>query len=237
MSLLTIEDVHTYYGESHILRGVSLAVQKGEVLAVVGRNGVGKTTLIRSIIGMTPPRRGQVLLNEKPIHRLALYKIARAGIGLVPQGRRIFPSLTVREHLRVAARPAVEGFQGKVWDLAAVYSLFPRLKEREGNFGSQLSGGEQQMLAISRALMTNPQVLLMDEPTEGLAPLIVREIARTIPMLADSGLGVVLVEQNLVLALEVANRMAVLSKGTIVYRGTPEELTRDEGVRYEHLGV
>lgn len=233
MSLLELADVHTYYGESHILQGVSLSLQAGEVVAVVGRNGVGKTTMIRSIVGFTPPRRGKVLLEGREIQQLTPERRSRLGIGLVPQGRRIFPSLTVLEHLRLAARTGTDGH----WTLAEVFRLFPRLAERQQHFGGQLSGGEQQMLAIGRALVTNPRVLLMDEPTEGLAPLIVEEVGKAIQLLAERKLSIILVEQNLPLALRVSRTAYVMSKGRVVFQGQTDELARNEEIRHQHLGV
>ena len=233
MSLLELVDVHTYYGESHILQGVSLSLQAGEVVAVVGRNGVGKTTMIRSIIGFTPPRRGKVLLEGREIQQLSPERRSRLGIGLVPQGRRIFPSLTVLEHLKLAARPGTDGH----WTVAEVFKLFPRLAERQQHFGGQLSGGEQQMLAIGRALVTNPRVLLMDEPTEGLAPLIVEEVGKVTQLLAERELSIILVEQNLPLALRVSRSAYVMSKGVVVFRGETAELARNEEIRHQHLGV
>ncbi|WPD18531.1 ABC transporter ATP-binding protein [Thermaerobacter composti] len=232
MSLLRVEDVHTYYGESHVLHGVNLTVEGGQVTAIVGRNGVGKTTLIRSIMGMTPPRRGTIRLEGREIQRLPPHEIARAGVGLVPQGRRIFPSLTVMEHLRVASRAQPEG-----WTIDAIFELFPQLKNRVNHYGSQLSGGEQSMLSIARALVTNPRILLMDEPTEGLAPLVVEEVGRTVARLAGSGLTVLLVEQNLPLALKLAHKVYVMSKGVIVFEGTPSDLIENHEVRQQHLGV
>lgn len=233
MNLLDVVDIHTYYGESHILHGVSLALKAGQVVAVLGRNGAGKTTMIRSVIGFTPPRAGKVLIDGVEIQGLPPHRRSRLGIGLVPQGRRIFPSLTVLEHLRVAAR---QGAGGR-WTLEEIFRLFPRLQERQHHFGGQLSGGEQQMLAIGRALMTNPRVLLMDEPTEGLAPIIVQEVGKAIQTLAEQKLSIILVEQNLPLALRVAHCAYVMSKGVIVYQGDTAELARNEEIRHQHLGV
>jgi len=229
--LLAVEELHTYYGDNHVLHGVSLTIPAGEVTAILGRNGMGKTTLIRSIIGFTPPRRGRVLFRGRPIQQLPSHEIARQGIGLVPQGRRIFASLTVEEQLRVVPRG------GGDWTLERVYGLFPRLKERRGHFGGQLSGGEQQMLAIGRALMTNPALLLMDEPSEGLAPLIVRDLKDTIVKLAQGGLAIVLVEQNLPLALAVAHTCYLLSRGQVVHRAPAADIARDDEIRRRHLGV
>jgi branched-chain amino acid transport system ATP-binding protein len=229
--LLAVEELHTYYGDNHVLHGVSLTIPAGEVTAILGRNGMGKTTLIRSIIGFTPPRRGRVVFRGRPIQHLPSHKIARQGIGLVPQGRRIFPSLTVDEQLRVVPRG------GGDWTLERVYALFPRLEERRGNFGGQLSGGEQQMLAVGRALMTNPALLLMDEPSEGLAPLIVRDLKDTIVKLAQGGLAIVLVEQNLPLALAVAHTCYLMSRGQVVHRAPAADIARDDEIRRRHLGV
>jgi branched-chain amino acid transport system ATP-binding protein len=228
---LEVEGVHTYYGESHVLQGISLRVDRGEVLAILGRNGMGKTTLIRTIVGFTPPREGRVLYEGTEITRLPPFRMVALGMALVPQGRRVFPSLSVRENLDVARRG-----EGR-WTLEAVYALFPRLGERAGNRANKLSGGEQQMLAIGRALMSNPDLLLMDEPTEGLAPLLVREVGRVIGELKRSGLSILLVEQNLALALSVADRVPVLSRGQIVHSGTPAELMGNDDVKTRYLGV
>jgi branched-chain amino acid transport system ATP-binding protein len=233
MSLLEVDDIHTYYEHSHILRGVSLRAESGRVTALLGRNGVGKTTLIRSVIGFTPPRTGAIRFAGDPIQRLPSHAIARRGVGLVPQGRRIFPSLTVEENLRIGGLP---GRSGR-WNLETVFEMFPRLRERRGNYGGQLSGGEQQMAAIGRALMSNPVLLLMDEPSEGLAPLIVRELERTLGRLKETGLGIVLVEQNLPLALAVADTAYVISKGRVVFDGDPTIIRTDEEVRTTYLGI
>ena len=228
---LEVEGVHTYYGDSHVLQGVSLRVDPGEVLAILGRNGMGKTTLIRTIVGFTPPREGRVLYEGTDITRLPPFRMVALGMALVPQGRRVFPSLSVRENLDVARRG-----EGR-WSLEQVYALFPRLRDRAGNRANKLSGGEQQMLAIGRALMSNPYLLLMDEPTEGLAPLLVREVGRVITELKRSGLSILLVEQNLALALSVADRVHVLSRGQIVHTGTPAELMGNDDVKTRYLGV
>ncbi|MGH7421610.1 MAG: ABC transporter ATP-binding protein [Candidatus Rokuibacteriota bacterium] len=228
---LEVEGIHTYYGESHVLQGVSLRVDPGEVLAILGRNGMGKTTLIRSIVGFTPPRRGRIRYRDTEITRLPAFRMVELGMALVPQGRRVFPSLSVRENLEVARRG-----HGR-WGLEQVYALFPRLRERAGNRANKLSGGEQQMLAIGRALMSNPDLLLMDEPTEGLAPLLVREVGRVIAELKRSGLSILLVEQNLALALSAADRVHVLGRGQIVHTGTPAELMGNDDVKTRYLGV
>jgi len=228
---LEVEGVHTYYGESHVLQGISLRVDRGEVLAILGRNGMGKTTLIRTIVGFTPPREGRVLYEGTEITRLPPFRMVALGMALVPQGRRVFPSLSVRENLEVARHGT-----GR-WSLEQVYALFPRLRERAANRANKLSGGEQQMLAIGRALMSNPDLLLMDEPTEGLAPLLVREVGRVIAELKRNGLSILLVEQNLALALSVADRVHVLSRGQIVHSGTPAELMGNDDVKTRYLGV
>jgi branched-chain amino acid transport system ATP-binding protein len=229
--VLEIHDVHTYYGDSHVLHGVSLTVNDGEVLTILGRNGMGKTTLIRSIIGFTPPRQGSVRLKGEEVAGWPPYRLVERGMALVPQGRRVFPSLTVRENLDVARAGT-----GR-WNLERVYELFPRLRERAANRANKLSGGEQQMLAIARALMSNPALLLMDEPTEGLAPLLVREVGRILGELKREGLSILLVEQNLALALGVADRVHILSRGQIVYSGAPGALAADEEVKSRYLGV
>ena len=230
-AVLEVEDVHTYYGASHVLQGITLRVGEGEVLAILGRNGVGKTTLIRSIIGFTPPRRGAVRFRGDTITRWPPYRMVAAGLALVPQGRRVFPSLTVRENLDVARRA------GGRWTVARVEALFPRLAERARNRADKLSGGEQQMLAIGRALMTDPGLLLLDEPTEGLAPLLVREVGRVLGDLKREGLSILLVEQNLPLALSVADRTHILSRGQIVHSARPAELAADEAVKSRYLGM
>jgi len=229
--MLDVADLHTYYGESHVVQGVSLGVGAGEVVTILGRNGMGKTTLIRSIVGFTAPRKGRVTFKGEAITGWPPYLLVARGMAIVPQGRRVFPSLTVRENLAVARRP------GGRWTEARVYELFPRLRERAQNRAGKLSGGEQQMLAIGRALMTNPDLLLMDEPTEGLAPLLVREVGRVIGELRREGLSILLVEQNLPLALSVADRAHILSRGRIVHTATPDELAADEAIKSRYLGV
>jgi branched-chain amino acid transport system ATP-binding protein len=233
MSLLDVEAIQTYYGDSHILHGVSLTVAPGEAVALLGRNGVGKTTLIRSIVGFTPPRDGLVRFHGREIQRWPAYRIAREGVGLVPQGRRIFAPLSVTENLELGAR----GGAAAVGRRDNVYALFPRLRERAAQGGGTLSGGEQQMLAIARALMTDPRLLLLDEPSEGLAPIIVREIGRVLVRLKGEGLSILLVEQNVPLALRVADRVYVMSKGQIVYHGSPADLDANEDVKRRFLGI
>ncbi len=234
--MLRVEDIHTYYGDSYVLQGISLEVPEGTVMAVLGRNGMGKTTLIRSIVGFTPPRQGRILFKDRDITRRPSYETVRMGMGLVPQGRRIFPSLTVVENLAVAGRSAPGG-GADGWDAERIFHLFPRLAERKEHRGNKLSGGEQQMLAIARALMGNPQFLLMDEPSEGLAPLLVRGLADTLKQLKAHGLSILLVEQNLHFALGVADRVDVLSKGKIVYSSSPDDLLRNDDVKHQYLGV
>lgn len=232
--MLRLDNVHTYYGESYVLQGVSLGVSGGSVVALLGRNGMGKTTTIRSIIGLIPPRRGTIRFKGKDITRLEPYRIAQLGMGLVPQGRYIFPSLSVKENLTMSAR---SGGKAETWTLDKVYSVFPVLEERASLKGTLLSGGEQQMLTIARALMTNPDLLLMDEPSEGLAPLLVREIGHIIGQLKKSGLSILLVEQNLPMALEVADYVYVISKGVIVHESTPEDFRANREVKARYLGV
>jgi len=232
--LLQVINVHTSYGETHVLLGVSLNVKKGSVVALLGRNGMGKTTTIRSIIGFIPPQSGVIRFKGTDVSGLKSYRIARMGIGLVPQGRRIFPSLSVRENLTMSARNM--GRAG-AWSLDRVHSLFPILKKRADLRAHLLSGGEQQMLCIARALVTNPDLLLMDEPSEGLAVALVREVGRIILLLKESGISIMLVEQNLSLALPIADYVYIISKGVIVYESTPKELRDNEEVKTKHLGV
>jgi branched-chain amino acid transport system ATP-binding protein len=228
--VLEVECIQTYYGDSHVLHGVSVRVAPGEAVALLGRNGAGKTTLIRSVAGMTPPRDGRVVFDGQAVERWPAYRIARRGLALVPQGRRIFAPLSVRENLLLGARPGE-------WQLEKVYDLFPRLREREGQAGGTLSGGEQQMLAIGRALLTNGRMLVLDEPSEGLAPIIVREIGRVVQGLKGERLSILLVEQNYHLALRVADRVYVMNKGRIVWEGTPAGLEADEEIKRRFLGV
>lgn len=232
--ILRLSDVQTYYVECCVLQGISLEVKEGSVVVLLGRNGMGKTTTIRSIIGFTPPREGTVYFKGKDVTGLPSYRITQMGMGLVPQGRRIFPSLSVEENLTMAA--TTRG-KAEAWTLDTVYSHFPLLKERTKLGGNRLSGGEQQMLAIGRALMTNPDLLLMDEPSEGLAPIIVQEITHIIRQLKESGLSILLVEQNFPMALSLADYIYVISKGVIVYESTPEKLKDNEEIQSKYLGV
>jgi branched-chain amino acid transport system ATP-binding protein len=230
--MLDVREIHTYYGDSYVLQGVSLRIEAGQVVGLVGRNGMGKTTLIRSIVGFTPPRRGQVVFKDRDVTGWMSNRVVELGLGLVPQGRRVFPSLSVRENLLVAVKE-----RKGPWTVERVMELFPRLRERAENRAGKLSGGEQQMLAIARALVTNPELLLMDEPTEGLAPLLVREVGRVIEGLKAEGLSILLVEQNLPLALRIADHVHVLSRGRIVHSGPPAALEQNHEVKSRYLGV
>ena len=230
--MLEVKDIHTYYGDSYILQGISLEVEKGSVIAILGRNGMGKTTLIRSIIGFNPPRQGRIMFQGKDITKVPSYNRVALGLGLVPQERRIFPSLTVLENLKVAANKERED-----WTIERVFSVFPRLQERIRHRGDNLSGGEQQMLTIGRALMTCPLLLLMDEPSEGLAPVLVRVMRDSIFRLKEEGLSILLVEQNLRFALKSAGYVHLLERGKIAYSCTPEELDGDQETKLKYLGV
>jgi branched-chain amino acid transport system ATP-binding protein len=229
---LAVDGVDAFYGESHVLHSVSLRVAEGRVLALLGRNGAGKTTCMNTVIGWLRPRRGRVLLFGEPIERLSPEAISRKGVGLVPQGRRVFPTLTVRENLRVAFQKG-----SGVWILERVFELFPRLKERAEQHAGTLSGGEQQMLAIGRALMGNPRLLLMDEPSEGLAPLIVAEVGRTIAKLKAQGQSIMLVEQNVKMALELADEAAILNTGRVAFSGPAAQVRDNHELITQHLGV
>lgn len=232
-AILEVRDIHTFYGDSHVLQGVSLEVPEGAVVAVLGRNGVGKTTLIHSIIGFTPIRQGQILFKDVNIAHMPSYKIVRSRMALIPQGRRIFSSLTIKETLQVAARQA----EGQARSLESILAFFPILKGRFHHKGNQLSGGEQQMLAIARALISNPAFVLMDEPTEGLAPVLVQEIGDIMLKLEEEQLSILLVEQNLTFALKVSKESHVMSKGKVIYSSTPKELWENQEVKARYLGV
>jgi branched-chain amino acid transport system ATP-binding protein len=232
--VLEVNEIYTYYGDSRILHGVSLEIREGQVVALLGRNGMGKTTTIRSIIGFTPPRRGSIAFKGREITHSRPHAIARMGIGLIPQGRRIFPSLSVHENLTVAAR---NSDRPGAYTLEKIYGIFPNLKERANLRGTLLSGGEQQMLTIGRALMTNPDLLLMDEPSEGLAPILVREIGDIILTLKQAGISILLVEQNIPLAYATADYIYVINKGEIVSQLTPDQLKDNEEVKARYLGV
>ena len=232
---LSLTNVHAFYGDSHILHGVSFSLQAGGVLALLGRNGAGKTTCISAIIGFLTPRGGEIRLFGESIAGLSPERISHLGIGLVPQGRRIFPSLSVRENLIVAQQR--ESTTETPWNVERIYALFPRLRERHAQYAGTLSGGEQQMLAIGRALMGNPRVLLLDEPSEGLAPLIVAEVGRTIKRLKEDGQSIVLVEQNIQLALNVADQAVILNTGRCVFAGAAGEILNNEQLIAQNLGV
>ena len=232
---LSLSGIEALYGESHVLHGVSFALETGRVLALLGRNGAGKTTCLSVIVGFLAPRNGEVRLHGERISRLAPEAIARRGVGFVPQGRRVFPSLTVREHLVVARR--VRRDASRPWTMERVFELFPGLAARQHQAAGSLSGGEQQMLAIGRALMGNPRVLLMDEPSEGLAPVIVAELGRTIARLKQEGQSILLVEQNVNLAFALADDVVLLNTGRVVFAGTAGEVRNDHALIGQHLGV
>ena len=232
---LSLSGINALYGDSHVLHDVSFALDAGRVLALLGRNGAGKTTCMSTIIGFLPPRNGEIRLFGESITRLQPETISRRGVGFVPQGRRIFPTLTVRENLIVARRSRANAL--KPWTLDRVCELFPQLKERLGQVAGSLSGGEQQMLAIARALMGNPRLLLMDEPSEGLAPLIVAEVGRTLARLKEEGQSIVLVEQNSKLALAIADDVVMLNTGRIAFAGRVDEVRNNESLLTQHLGV
>jgi branched-chain amino acid transport system ATP-binding protein len=232
---LSLTNVHAFYGDSHILHGVSFSLREGCVLALLGRNGAGKTTCISTIVGFLAPQDGEIRLFDEAIGGLSPERISRRGIGLVPQGRRIFPSLTVRENLNVAQQR--QRGTKKPWNIERIYELFPRLRERHTQFAGTLSGGEQQMLSIGRALMGNPRVLLLDEPSEGLAPLIVAEVGRTIKRLKEEGQSIVLVEQNRQLALEVADQAVILNTGRCVFAGEASDILNNDDLITQNLGV
>jgi branched-chain amino acid transport system ATP-binding protein len=233
--MLELEDVHTYYGNSHVLQGISFSVPEGKCLALLGRNGAGKTTTIHSIAGLIPPHKGSIRFDGREISNQPSFRISRLGIGLVPQGRRIFPSLTVKENLTLPA-PESQSTANN-WELKEVYELFPDLREQEHSMGNELSGGQQQMLAVGRALMSNPKLMLMDEPSEGLAPIIIEQLEGLIRQLKETGLSILMVEQNVSLACSVADEVSVMNKGQIVWQGSPVLLLADEEVQHKYLGV
>jgi branched-chain amino acid transport system ATP-binding protein len=242
--LLQVSEIHTYYGDSYVLQGVSLALDKGRIAAILGRNGMGKTTLIRSLAGLTPARTGDVVFRGRSLRGLPPYAIAQDGIAIVPQGRRIFRSLSVRENLMLptsmlarSQRQAAGGANGQGWDFDGVMKEFPQLAERIDHPGAALSGGEQQMLAIGRALMANPELILMDEPSEGLSPRLVLQVQEIMRRLRERGHAILLVEQNFELAMSVADEVFVLSSGRFVFQGTPEALAKETQILDQHLGV
>ena len=233
MPILQVEDIHTYYGDAYVLQGLSLQLEQGQILGLLGRNGVGKTTLVNSIVGFTPPRRGRVMFKGADVTANASFDTVRSGMGLVPQGRRVFPTLSVEENLLVAER----NVDRHKWTLERVYALFPRLRERRHQRSRTLSGGEQQMLAIGRGLMTNPDCLIMDEPSEGLAPIIIQGVWEAIAKLKQEGLSILLVEQNAALALKLVDFVHVISKGRVVYSGLPNALWEDHDIKSRFLGI
>jgi branched-chain amino acid transport system ATP-binding protein len=237
-SALSLSDVDAFYGDGHVLHNVSFSVGEGRLLGLIGRNGAGKTTCMNVAVGLLPPRAGQVEVFGANITRAAPEKIAAHGVALVPQGRRVFRSLSVRENLSVAARKPNGANRAKaVWTAETVFDMFPRLKERRNQAAALLSGGEQQMLAIGRALMGNPRLLLMDEPSEGLAPQIVADVGRTIARLKSGGLSIVLVEQNIKLTLDLADDIVILNSGSVAFAGAAGEIKMDDAVIAQHLGV
>ncbi|HVV62644.1 MAG TPA: ABC transporter ATP-binding protein [Pseudolabrys sp.] len=220
-AVLRASDIHSFYGKSHILHGISLEVNEGEIVAVLGRNGAGKTTTVRSLVGLTPPRQGSVEIFGNNTTRWPAHRIAGLGVGYVPEGRKIFGPLTVLENLKVPqARPGP-------WDLDRIWKLFPRLAERKSQLGRQLSGGEQEMLSIARPLLLNPRIMLLDEPSQGLAPLIVREVMKVVQRMREEGLSVLLIEQNAPLSLSIADRAYILDDGKVVYSGKAADLAKD----------
>jgi len=233
MAILEVDDIHTYYGDAYVLQGLSLKLEQGQILGLLGRNGVGKTTLVNSIVGFTPPRRGRIEFKGSEITHVSSFETIRSGMGLVPQGRRVFPTLSVEENLMVAER----NVDRHNWNLTRVYELFPRLEERRNQRAKTLSGDEQQMLAIGRGLMTNPDCLIMDEPSEGLAPIIIQGVWEAVAKLKEQGLSILLVEQNANLALKLVDYVHVMSKGQVVYSSTPDELRGNDEIKSNYLGI
>jgi branched-chain amino acid transport system ATP-binding protein len=233
--LLSVENIETRYGRSQVLFGVSLKIAHGETVTLMGRNGMGKTTTVRSIMGMTPASSGSIRFDSRETRTLAAYRVAKLGVGLVPEGRQIFPNLSVRENLVATAADRSPG--GAHWDLKAIYDLFPRLAERESSMGNQLSGGEQQMLAVGRALMTNPRLLILDEATEGLAPLIRREIWRCLVTLKAQGQSVLVIDKNVAALTKIADRHYMIERGRVVWTGTSAELAAAPEIQHRYLGV
>jgi len=229
-TLIEAAGLHTYYGASHVLHGIDLTLRRGETVALLGRNGMGKTTLLRSLLGLTPPRRGSLRIAGRDMASARPDRIARAGVAYVPEGRGIFPTLSVRENLLLAARPGA-------WNIERVLGAFPRLAQRLDHGGGQISGGEQQMLAIGRALVTNPSCILIDEATEGLAPLIARDIWATVAAIRAAGIATIVVDRNLAALSAVADRVVILAKGLTVFAGTPAELAAQPEIKHRHLGI
>ena len=235
LPIIEAHGLHTYYGASHVLQGVDLTVGAGQVVGLIGRNGMGKTTLLRTLLGQVPPRRGEIKIRGQIMTRAAAHRIAREGIGYVPEGRGIFPNLTVRENLVMAARSRPDRKQH--WSYERVLEIFPRLAERLSRGGQQLSGGEQQMLAIGRALMTNPELLILDEATEGLAPLVAQEIWRILHAIRDSGLAAIIVDKNFAALSAVTDRNVILVKGRVVFDGATDELRSRPELLHQYLGI
>ena len=233
MAILEVRDIHTYYGDAYVIQGLSMQLERGQILGLLGRNGVGKSTLVNSIVGFNPPHRGRIIFKGVDITRISSFETVRSGMGLVPQGRRVFPTLSVEENLLVAER----NVDRHGWNLQRVYALFPRLHERRKQRAKTLSGGEQQMLAIGRGLMTNPDCLIMDEPSEGLAPIIIQGVWKAIGKLKQQGMSILLVEQNAHLALKLVDYVHVMSKGQVVYSARPEELQANEQIKSSYLGI
>ncbi|MCZ6861960.1 MAG: ABC transporter ATP-binding protein [Alphaproteobacteria bacterium] len=233
--MLKVDNIETSYGTSQVLFGMSLEIEEGEFVTLLGRNGMGKTTTIRTIMGIVRPHSGEIIFKGRPIHRLAAFRIPQAGLGLVPEGRQIFPNLTVRENLIATAANRAEN--KNPWTYERVGELFPLLAERRNNMGSQLSGGEQQMLAIARALMTNPQLLILDEATEGLAPLVRAEIWRVLQHLKSEGQSILIIDKNVDVLTRIADRHYIMEKGRVVWSGKSATLRRDKDVQHRYLGV
>ena len=234
-NLIRAQGIHTYYGASHILRGIDFTVNRGETIGLMGRNGMGKSTLLKSIMGIVPPRQGTVEIKGQAMNGRPTFEVAQMGIAYVPEGRGIFGNLSVVENLKMAARAGTQGQRD--WTYERVLETFPRLQERLGHGGQQLSGGEQQMLTIGRALMTNPDVLILDEATEGLAPLIAREIWRICSVIKDSGISAIIVDKNWKHVTQITDRNVILVKGEVVFEGTSDTLHADPSVLEQHLGV
>ena len=233
--MLEVRDLETAYGRSQVLFKVSFDIRQGDVVTLLGRNGMGKTTTVKSVMGICRPKAGTIRFDGKPIHQLASYRIAQAGLGLVPEGRQVFPNLTVRENLLATA--ANRRRDGEPWTLERVFGLFPGLQERQRHYGNQLSGGEQQMLAIGRALMTNPRLLILDEATEGLAPMVRHDIHRSIARLKDEGLSILVIDKDVKALTKLADRHFVLEKGRVVWTGTSAELEASADIQHKYLGI
>ena len=233
--IIEARGIHTYYGASHVLHGINLTVRAGETLALMGRNGMGKTTLLKSVLGLVPPTQGSVRVRGTDMTRMSAHRISRAGLAYVPEGRGIFPNLSVRENLEMASRAGVHGQCD--WTLSRVLDTFPKLAQRLAHGGQQLSGGEQQMLTIGRALMTNPELLILDEATEGLAPLIAQDIWRIVREVREHGIATIVVDKNFSALAAIADRIVVLVKGQVVFDGAAAALREDAALRHQHLGV